>query len=119
MTLQRFLHEPERGVFVSGFGDVALEDLALVIDRSPEVDHLAVELHVHLIEMPSPVPEAAHRRHALPADVASEHGAEPVPPHSDGLVADVDAVLEQQVPDIPQRQRKPHVHHHDRADHLR
>ena len=33
-------------------------------------------------------------------------------------MAEVDAALEQEVFDIPQRQREPHVHHHDQADDL-
>jgi hypothetical protein len=34
------------------------------------------------------------------------------------FVADVDAALEKQVFNIPQGQRKPHVHHHHQADYL-
>jgi hypothetical protein len=34
-------------------------------------------------------------------------------------VAQVDAALGEQVLDVPQRQREPHVHHHHQADHLR
>jgi len=37
-------------------------------------------------------------------------------PH--GLVADIDAALEQQILDVPQAEREPHVHHHHQADHL-
>jgi len=32
---------------------------ALVIDGAPEIVHLAIDLHVHLVEMPLPVPVAA------------------------------------------------------------
>ena len=38
VTLQRLLHEGERGFPVPGFSHVAFEDLALVIDRAPKVD---------------------------------------------------------------------------------
>lgn len=43
----------------------------------------------------------------------------PVPPLPNRLVADVDAPLEQQVFDVPQGQREPHVHQHRQPDHLR
>ena len=42
---------------------------------------------------------------------------EPVPPHPHCLMAQIDPALEQQVLDVPQRQREPHVHHHDETDH--
>jgi hypothetical protein len=61
MAPERLLHEPERRILVAGFGDVAFKYLALVTHGSPEVHHLAFELHVHLIEMPSPVTEAPIR----------------------------------------------------------
>jgi hypothetical protein len=105
-------------ILISALGDVAFENLAFVIHRSPEVNHLAVQLHVHLIEMPSPMPEPAHPRHALPADIAGEHRAEPAPPMPHRLMTDVNAALGQQILDVRQTQRKPHVHHHYQADHL-
>jgi len=70
---------------------------------APEVNDVAVELHVHLVEVSSPMSEAAHARDALPANVASEHRTGSVPPLPHGLVADVDAALEQQVFDVSQR----------------
>ncbi|MEO6716698.1 MAG: hypothetical protein ABIM50_05555 [Novosphingobium sp.] len=39
-------------------------------------------------------------------DIGCEDRPEPVPPLPHGLVADVDAAFEEQVLDIPQRQRK-------------
>jgi len=68
-----------------------------MIDRALEVDHLAVELHVHLVEMPAPVPEPAHPRNSPAADVACEQRPEPVPPHPHRPMADVDPTLEQQI----------------------
>jgi hypothetical protein len=45
--------------------------------------------------------------------------ASPVPPEPHRLMADLDAALVEQVPDIPQRQRKPDVRHHRQANDLR
>lgn len=55
----------------------------------------------------------------LATDLAGEHRAEPGPPQPHRLVADVEPSLEQQVLDIPQRQRVADVHLYDRPDHLR
>ena len=51
-------------------------------------------------------------------DFLCEHRAEPIPPKTDGFVADIDAALVQQVLDIPQRQRKSDIQHHRQADDL-
>jgi hypothetical protein len=48
-----------------------------------------------------------------------EHWAKPIPPESDGLMADVDPALGQEILDVSQRQWVPHVHHHDQTDDLR
>jgi hypothetical protein len=43
---------------------------------------------------------------------------EPVPPEPDGLVADVDATLMEQVFDVSRRKRKAHAKHQRQADDL-
>ena len=73
-----------------------------VIDGAPEVVHLAVDLHVNLIEMPSPLTNAAHGTDPLPSYVACEQWTEPVPPEPNRLMAKIDASLKQQVFHIPQ-----------------
>ena len=113
VTPQRLLHECESGRFIAGFGDVALEDFAFVVDGAPKLDHLTVQFDVHLVEMPTPVPNSTHGLHPLAADVGRKHRPEPVPPKPDSLMAEVDAALEQQILNVPQRQGEPHVHHHD------
>jgi len=55
--------------------------------------HLAVDLHVNLVEVPPPVCAAPHAVNALASDFRGEHGAEPVPPEPDGFVANVDPPL--------------------------
>ena len=60
MALERLLHEGQRSFFVANLGDVTLEDLAFLVDRTPQVNHLAIELHIHLAEVPAPVPESTH-----------------------------------------------------------
>ncbi len=46
MPLQRVLHKVQCSVFIAGPGDIAFQDFALLIDRPPEINHLAIELHV-------------------------------------------------------------------------
>jgi len=72
-----------------------------MIDCSPEVDHLAIKLHVHLIEVPLPMAKASRAARPLPANVGCEQRPEPVPPVPHRLMAEGDAALEQQVFHIP------------------
>ena len=52
------------------------------------------------------------------SDLVGEHRTETVPPEPHRLVTDVDAPLEQNILDLPQRQRIADVHNHHEADHL-
>jgi hypothetical protein len=72
----------------------------LLVDRAPQIDHLAIKFHVHIVEVPAPMAEAAHATNALPADVAGEHRPEAVPSHPHSLVAEIYPAFEQQVLDI-------------------
>src|SRR5271170_3827769 len=99
--------------------DHRFQNLAFVIDRSPEIAELAVDLHKDLIQMPPPLGEAAQMRNPLLSDLCREHRAKSVPPKSDSLMADVDPALGQQILNVAQRQWVSHVHHHDQTDHFR
>jgi len=76
--------------------------LAFVIHGTPEVVPLTIDFHEHLIQMPAPS-TGFHAVDAAFADLGSEHGAEPVPPEPDRLMADVDAALVQQILDVAKR----------------
>jgi hypothetical protein len=84
-----------------------------------EIAALADDLHKDLVQMPSPLRIAARARDPLLADLGGEHRAKPAPPKPDGLRADVDPTLGQEIVDVVQRQRVSHVHHHDQTDDLR
>ncbi|MFZ3326535.1 MAG: DUF4331 family protein [Methylocella sp.] len=79
---------------------------------------LPVNLHKGLIQVPAPLQIAAHVRDASLTNLGGEHRAKPVPPEPDGLVADVDPAVGQEILDVAQRQRVSHVHHHDQTDDL-
>ena len=89
-----------------------------MIYGAPELAELAVHLHKDLVQMPAPLRIAAHARDSSFADLGGEHRAKPVPPGADGLVADVDPTLRQEILDIAQRQRVSHVLYQDQADDL-
>lgn len=112
-----FLEELKRSPLVAGLRHEALEDLSLVINGSPEVVSLAVDLHEHLVEMPSPLARPHTLDPTFP-DLGCEHRAEAMPPEPDRLVADVDPTFVQQVFDIPKRQREADIHHHGKTDNL-
>ena len=90
-----------------------------MVDGAPEVVAFAVDPDEHLVEMPAPVGEGSHGLDSLPADLASEHGAEPVPPKPDRLMANIDSALGQKIFDLTERKRETDVHHDDGSDHLR
>ncbi len=52
-------------------------------------------------------------------DLRGQQWTEPVPPEPHRLMADIYAAFEQQILNLSQRKRIPHVHHHREANHLR
>src|SRR6202050_4880717 len=57
-------------------------------------------------------------RNPLLSDLRREHRAKPVPPKSDGLMADVDPALGEEILDVSQRQWVPDAHHYDQTNHF-
>src|ERR1700730_8464117 len=51
--LQQFAHELQRGMLVPFRLDQHIEDLALGIDSTPQVDHAAIDVQIDLIQMPN------------------------------------------------------------------
>jgi hypothetical protein len=92
-------------------GDVAFQHLAFVIDSPPKVVFLAVDLRENLVEVPLPA-AGFHAVDAAFLDLGCKHRAEAMPPEPDGFVADIHATLMQNILDIAQREREPHVQHH-------
>ena len=88
-----------------------------MIHRAPEIVCHAVDLHENLVQVPSPVRIRSMMNTPL-SDFRGEHRTKPVPPEPHCFVADIDAAFEQQIFNLPQRQRIADVHHHREADHL-
>ncbi len=89
-----------------------------MINSTPKIVRLAIDLHENLVQMPLPVRIRPHLLHPFSADFCGEHWAKPVPPVPHRFMADVDAALVQQVLDIPQRKGKANVHHDRQANDL-
>jgi hypothetical protein len=119
VALQRLLDERQRRGLVPLLGDKGFQHLALMVDGAPEVVHLAVDLHVDLVQMSFPMGVLAHCLDAPLADLRGKHRTEPVPSKPHRLMADVDPPLVQQVLHVPKRERELHVHHHHQPDDLR
>jgi hypothetical protein len=76
-----------------------------------------VDFHEHLVQVPSPV-AGFHPGNPPLSDFRCKHRPEPMPPKSNGFVTDIDTPFMEQILDISQRQREPHVQHHRQADDL-
>ena len=72
---------------------LGFQGTTLVIDRSPEVVHLAVDLHVDLIEVPTPMANAPHRRDPLAAYVGCEKRPDSVPYVDGSLLQEVEKIF--------------------------
>jgi hypothetical protein len=81
-------------------------------------EHLAVYLHQHLIQTPLPMCSRPHSINPSAADLSGKHRAKSVPPKPNRLMANVNAAFMQKIFNIPQRERKPHIHHNGKADDL-
>lgn len=83
-------------------GDVALEDFTFMVDSTPPVMRLSIDLHKVLIDVPTPMSKLSHSRNALASNVSCKHRPEPVTLKTHRLVADVDLKFGQQVFHVPQ-----------------
>lgn len=78
----------------------------------------AGEAAVHRVQVP-PSMAGLHALYAARPDLGDEHGARAVPPEPDCLVADLDAALVQQFPDVAQREWQANVQKHRQGDDFR
>ena len=78
---------------------------------------LAVDLHEHLVQVSPPVVRT-HVLDPVLSDFGSEYRPESTPEESNRFTAIVDTTLVAQFLDVPERARKPDVHHHRQTDDL-
>lgn len=91
----------------------ALKHHAFVINRPLEIKPLTVDFHKHLVDVPASV--GVHIG-TSPSDLFGKNRAKAVPPKADGLVANIDAALVQDILDLAQAERIPDVVHHRQLD---
>jgi hypothetical protein len=119
MAFHGFPEEFQGSLAITALRDKAFQDFPFVIHGPPKIVRLAVDLHEHLIQMPPPMCARPHSVNPSATDLSCKHRAKSVPPKSNRLMADVDAAFVQKILHIPQRERKPHIHHNGQADDLR
>lgn len=61
MALQGSLHERQSCSFVTFLRNIALKNLAFVIDSTPQIVRLAVDFYEHLVKVPAPLATACSR----------------------------------------------------------
>jgi hypothetical protein len=118
MAFHGFPEEFQGSLPITALRDKAFQDFPLVIHGPPTIVRLAVDLHEHLIQMPLPMCSRPHSINPSAADLSGKHRAKSVPPKPNRLMAKVDATFMQKIFYIPQRERKPHIHHNGQADDL-
>ena len=90
-----------------------------MIDGTPKVVPLTIDLHENLVQMPLPVRICTHPVDPLSPDLSSKHRAKSIPPKPTVSWLMSIAALVQQVLDIPERKWKANVHHDRQANDLR
>ena len=119
VSFHGFLQKRKCGLLITGFGDVAFQHFAFMVDGAPEVMLDAIDLHENLVEVPLPLGVQAHARGALRSDLSGEDRSKSIHPEPHAFMAYVDPAFMKQVFDVPQRERKPDIHHHCELDDLR
>jgi hypothetical protein len=118
VALQGFLHECQSRRIIAFLGNKALKHPTFMINSAPQVMQLSFDPHVHLIEVPAPLPETPHPIHPLAPDIGCEHRPETIPPVPYRHVTDVDPALEKPTLDVAQAQRETNLNQDYKPNHL-
>ena len=97
----------------------AVQNLAFVIDCTPKVVRITVDIHEHLVQVQLPFRACPQTSDPLISSLRGKNRAKSIPPIPHSFVADVGNALVQQVLDIAERKRKSNVHHDRQAENLR
>ena len=104
LCLQQLAHQPQGRGLVASALDEHIEDLALAVDRPPQVHGPTGDLHEHLVQMPAAAWSATTAPQP-PGDQRPEAGD----PDADRLVRDADAPLGQELLDVAQAEGEAQV----------
>jgi hypothetical protein len=86
--LQEFAHQFQRGMLVSLGLDQHVEDLALGVDRTPQIDHATGDLEIDLVKM-----QSRARLGASLAQICRDHRPKMIHPAPNRFVRDCDSAL--------------------------
>ncbi len=102
MALHRALQELQRGPAIPPLAGEGLKHRAFVIHGMPQVVRFPIDPDERFIQMPSPLGMTSMLLNALLPDLRGKHWTKPVPPEPPRFVADIDALLKQEIFDLPQ-----------------
>ncbi len=115
-----FLKKNHCCLAVASLGNKGFQNLTLVVNGTPQVICLAIDLHKYFVQVPSPVGVIPGRRmKSFLTDLARKQGTKSIPPIADCFMADINAAFMKKIFDIAKRKRKPDIHHHRKANDLR
>ena len=89
---EQFAHQLDGGRPVSTTLDQDLEDLALMVDGTPQIHELAGDPDDHFVEMP-----AIARSRTAPSQAPSDRRSEFEPPTANAFVGEIEATLGKQL----------------------
>jgi len=111
---QQLAHESERRGLIAAALDQHVEDLALMVDRSPQVHAFAGDPDDHFVEVPSAV-----RGGSAAAQLAGDRRAEFQNPAPHRFVGDIEPPLGQKLFDIAVAEREPQIQPYRMPDYSR
>ena len=83
-----------------------------MINDTPKIVGFTIDFHENFVQMPLPIRVSPHPARPITTDFGGKHRAKSIPPKPNRLMANIDALLMQQILHIPQRQRVANVKHH-------
>jgi len=118
MACHRFPEDFQCCFAITALCDKAFQDFPFMINSSPKIVRLTVDLHDHLVQLPLPVCPQPHSTNPFLTDLSCKQRAKSIPPKSNRFVADIDAAFVQKIFNIAKRKRKPNIHHDGQTDDL-
>ncbi len=91
MPLHKFLKEHQSWVAIAAFRNIDFQELALMINSSPQIVCFTIDLYEDLVKMPSPVGMILGRLKSFLPDLAHEHWAKFIIPITDCFMKDINA----------------------------
>ena len=111
LTLQHFAKKPFSSLLVPTTRHQDIQDVAILIDSTPEIPLLSSNLHEQLVNMPSIAQLAP-----LFSEGSGVLGSKLQTPEADGFVRNNDATLGEEILDITEAKREPMVQPNGMAD---